>query len=343
MLTNSCYSLFFLDNFLAIPSFEELLEINDLQKLFETKFNVHAYITTESDDPEYQYTAELIYFDGGDRTNFHEKTVYDSGETTYMSSVNNGIFYANSELTMVGIEIGKQFYFDSTLDYDSTPIGKGYIENGYIVYHSYNIIEGYAEYDYSGAGYLNTLYFNKDTKLLEKYESVIYSEYYVAKCAYTVTVSYEVADAVSKFGTTAYDIINNAEDLIDVELIVGYNTPEQTSYSFKAPAESDLFIYIDEEFYSVYTDAECTNEILTLEEFAGEEKVTVYAAPYVYSEEEVRYTVTAEEWEALTEQRNYTVDVWDYEFGEFSHRYTDGVLDIDGDIILFIEDKQYVL
>lgn len=326
-----------------IPSFEELLEINDLQKIFETKSNIYAFIKSESDNPEYQYTAETVYFDNGDKTDYHEKTTYASGEITYMSSVGNGIFYSNPTLSMVGLEIGAQFYFDYTLDYDSTPIGKGYIENGYIVYHSYNIFEGYPEYDYSGSAYLNTLYFNKDTKLLEKYVSVTYGECYAEEGTFTVDVSYDVTDPMSKFGTTAYDIINNAEELIDVELIVGFNTPEETSYSLKAPADAELFIYINEEFYSVYTDAECTNEIFTLEEFAGEEKVTVYAAIYDYSEEEVRYTVTAEEWAALTEQRNYTVDAWDNEYGYYTHNYTDGVINVNGYIVLFIEDKQYLL
>lgn len=62
--------------------------------------------------------------------------------------------------------------------------------------------------------------------------------------------------------------------------------------------------------------------------------------------ETARFTVTEEEWEALTKQNNYTV-LSSFEYlGEVNttyQKYTTDVIEIDGDIILFIDDKQYRL
>ena len=59
--------------------------------------------------------------------------------------------------------------------------------------------------------------------------------------------------------------------------------------------------------------------------------------------EEVRYTVSAEEWERFAREYNYTVE--NIKPGEDSHfqRYTEDVIEIGGYIVIFVDDKQYGL
>lgn len=59
--------------------------------------------------------------------------------------------------------------------------------------------------------------------------------------------------------------------------------------------------------------------------------------------QETRYTVTAEEWAALAGELNYTVET-EYNGEEpYIQKYTKDAAEIGGDIVLFIDDKQYRL
>ena len=136
-----------------------------------------------------------------------------------------------------------------------------------------------------------TLYFNKDTKLLERYEYLLYVGDYVLTDKYVATVSYDVADIEHKLDTTAYKIIQSSDDLIELEIIRDFNTENETRYSFAAPSNAEVCAFIDGYYYEFYSDPECTNPIITLDEYAGQEKLTLYTKKY---EEPVqtRYTVT---------------------------------------------------
>lgn len=62
--------------------------------------------------------------------------------------------------------------------------------------------------------------------------------------------------------------------------------------------------------------------------------------------ENIRYTVTKEEWEALMIEDNYTFEVEvliDGEYDKYDSKYTESAIQIDDLIVVFIEDKQYSL
>lgn len=177
---------------------------------------------------------------------------------------------------------GERTYFDHTLDFDSTPIGKGYIENGQIVYHSYYIFE--ADEMMEASRYDYTLYFNKDTKLLERMDYVNYNEDHQIRNEYTSIVSYDVADIENKLDKTCYEIITSSERVINLEIIANVGTPEQTSYSFVTTTDSQVYAEFNNLTYLLYTDPACQNLVLTLDEYTGEESMTLYAKIYEYTE-----------------------------------------------------------
>lgn len=64
------------------------------------------------------------------------------------------------------------------------------------------------------------------------------------------------------------------------------------------------------------------------------------------SNNEKKYTITKEEWNALVGQCNYTVESKDNEgsiFYNYIQKYTEQAIDLNGTIVIFLEDKQYTL
>lgn len=61
---------------------------------------------------------------------------------------------------------------------------------------------------------------------------------------------------------------------------------------------------------------------------------------------EKRYTITKEEWDSLVGECNYTVESKDNDgiiFYNYIQKYTENVIDLNGSIIIFLDDKQYLL
>lgn len=322
-----------------LPTFAEIIAFNQLDNVLKTHSNayVHSVYSAEGKDT----VEDLICFKGDGKADYHQRTKNsDSEEYEYTSGVGN-VRYRVNESSSIILEIGDLFFSKiSYLEMDTAvQVGKGYIENDKIVYHAYQIVEGNDEF--TAQRYDHTFYFNKDTKLIEKLDYVGYDSEHKAFCEYRSETSYSV-DVESKLGTTAYEIMMGSEHIIELEVIEGYNTPEQRTYNLTVPYDADLTLIIDKDFYALFSDVEHTNLVMTLEDFVGEEKVTLYAVSY-NDFEEVRYTVTAEEWEALTDEYNYTFE-WIVD-GESSgqDKYTKDVIQIGESIILFVGDKQYML
>ena len=59
--------------------------------------------------------------------------------------------------------------------------------------------------------------------------------------------------------------------------------------------------------------------------------------------DETRYTITAEEWAALADQYNYTLETTYEDEEPYTQKYTKDAIEIDESIILFVDDKQYQL
>lgn len=268
----------------SVPTFEELIEINNLENVFKDHTNVYVNIESKSSLSDNSYTEEVIYVKGDTGLNYHKKSkvASDTGYA-YTSRVGNAFYYTDDEGNVSILMEGEKTYFDHTLDFDSTPIGKGYIENGQIVYHSYNIFEA-DEIMFEASRYDYTLYFNKDTKLLERMDYISYNSDHQVECEYTSTVSYDVADIENKLDKTCYEIITSSERVINLEVIANVGTPEQTSYSFVATTDSQVYAEFNNLTYLLYTDSACQNLVLTLDEYTGEKSMTLYAKIYKYTE-----------------------------------------------------------
>ncbi len=268
----------------SVPTFEELIEINNLENVFKNHNNVYVNIESKSSLPDNSYTEEVIYVKGDTGLNYHKRSkgVSDTGYA-YNSRVGNAFYYTGDEGNVSILMEGEKTYFDHTLDFDSTPIGKGYIENGQIVYHSYYIIEA-DEMILEATRNDYTLYFNKDTKLLERMDYIRYNSDHQVECEYTSTVSYDVENIEKKFDKTCYEIITGSERVINLEVIANVGTPEQTSYSFVTTTDSQVYAAFNNVTYLLYTDPACQNLVMTLDEYTGEESMTLYAKIFEYTE-----------------------------------------------------------
>lgn len=269
----------------SVPTFEELIEINNLENVFKDHTNVYVNIESKSSLSDNSYTEEVIYVKGDSELEYHKKSkgASDTGYA-YTSRVGNAFYYTNDEGNVSILMEGERTYFDHTLDFDSTPIGKGYIENGQIVYHSYYIFEGDEMLMLEASRDDYTLYFNKDTKLLERMDYISYNSDHQVECEYTSTVSYDVADIENKLDKTCYEIITSSERVINLEIITNVGTSEQTSYSFVTTTDSLVYAEFNNLTYLLYTDPACQNLVMTLDDYSGQESLTLYAKIFEYTE-----------------------------------------------------------
>jgi hypothetical protein len=261
-----------------IPTFEELLEINELENIFKTHTNAYIVFHSKSVMAPRDFTGEVIYIkdEAGFSTHKRIKGIFDDGPL-YVSDIGTAYYYLTPYAVEAALCIGSDPYYDQTLDFDSIPVGKGYMENDQIVYHSYRIAEADEMLDASRTDI--TLYFNKDTKHIERMDYVIYNAEHKAEVEYSLTVSYDVENVQDKLDTTAYDTVMGSDKLIDLEIIVNAGAPEQASYPFVAPTDALVWAEFDDEVYLLYTDAACQNEVATLDAYSGRERVTLYAKP----------------------------------------------------------------
>jgi hypothetical protein len=193
------------------------------------------------------------------------------------------------------------------------------------------------EGEFDALRYDTTYYFDKETYILEKVEYVTYDEKHVATETVVSEFTYDVilSDILE---TTLYDTVYNSEKRIDLEIVLGEGEDAKT-YSYVATTDMSLAGTIDGEIYSFYTDAECTNLVDTLAEYEGTKSMTLYAKTMVF-EDDVRYTVTEEEWNASVVQPNYTVElVGDGESRFVKH--TVDAIEASSTLIVFVDDKQY--
>lgn len=259
-----------------IPTLEELIEINDLENVFKDHTNVYINIESRSSMKEYSYTEEVIYLKGDAGPSYHKRS-QGATDTSYKytSLVGNAFYYTDAKQTVSILSEGEDAFFDYTLDFRSTPVGKGYIDNGQIVYHSYCIYEADEMFEASRQDF--TLYFNKDTKLIERMDYVNYTSDHQIETEYFSTISYSVENIENKFDKTAYDNIMNSENRINLEIVANYGTPEQTSYSFVSTTDSQVYASFNNFTYLLYSDPACQNLVEVPDAYSGEESVTLYA------------------------------------------------------------------
>lgn len=259
-----------------IPRLEELIEINDLDKVFEKHSNLYVNVNVKYADTDENYTQDVIYIKDENGLCYHKRRrSAPDDEYTYTSFVGTTIYDTYKDRNTAIVNVDSSGYFDYTVDFESTSVGKGYIENDQIVYHSYYIYEEDEMFDAGREDY--TLYFNKDTKLLERKDYVAYTDDHTIDYEYSSTITYDVEKVEEKFETNAYETIMSRDDLIDIEIIANVGTPDQKSYSLIAPANASVWAYLEQVAYFFYSDPECTKEVDTLNAYAGEKSLTLYA------------------------------------------------------------------
>jgi hypothetical protein len=181
----------------------------------------------------------------------------------------------------------------------------------------------------------------KTREIISVFSSYTFADGTVSDSVIEMSYDVEMPEVLKEF----LEHVNSTEDLRNVTIVINPGTDKEEIKSIQAPKgmvigfEFDIVTGYEIEFY---TDAACTE---AYDPYAGTDSdLTVYVK-WVESvpEDEIRYTVTAEEWEALVNEKNYT---WErFESGEIYtiQKYTEYAMDIDGAVYLYIEDKIYQL
>lgn len=264
-----------------LPTFEELSIINSFDELFKAHTNVYVKTTCVSTGERQTIVQDAVYVKGEGKIDYfvREKLESEADYSEYVARSGQEWYYLSSqnELTAV-LEVGEDLIFDYSVPefFDATPIGNTYIHNGQIVHHAYDIEP--ATEDYNAIRYDYTYYFNADTKYLEKIVQLYYDHQHELLATYTSEFCYSI-NINDLFGATLKDVVYNSDNRIDVEIIVGYNTDSQKSYSLVATTDSTLYAVIDNHTYVMYEDPEYHNMVMTLEGLSDEESVTLYAYP----------------------------------------------------------------
>ena len=258
-----------------------------------------------------------------------------------------GIYSLNIMLTLDGI-IDMKEYFDAT---GETPFIEFCViknENATFVEQDGLLIVTYT-YDQE-----DLAAFGDDIVSLVETYTVDLSTFEIISA--TVFYTYDDGTTLDGFITIARDVeaparveeflkFENATDLRTVTIVSNPGTEDEKIETVQAPKglTVDIYSYWNiEEILTLYTDAACTQIFESDTDFDAD--ITVYAKWEEYiPEDEIRYTVTQEEWDAAVVENNFTIER--IEDGETItvQKNTDYALDIDGSIFIFIDDKTYEL
>ena len=100
-------------------------------------------------------------------------------------------------------------------------------------------------------------------------------------------------------------------------------------YNLVATTDSTLYAAVlNDVTYLTYSDPECQNPVTDLSVYEGLKSVTLYATELVF-DDEVRYTVTEEEWNAWTTHKNYTIEQYYGNIDHFIIKYTDNAIEFE--------------
>ena len=329
-----------------LPTFDQLIAINNYNEVLKTHKNIHIHNVCTYADSSVSTVEDAILMLGNDKIEYHMLAVDAETNEVIQEASRIGdawYYYDIDEGTNAILEVGISFVCEVSLpDFfdECKPMGNAYVDGDYIVHHAYSIFNEYDDID--AVRYDYTYYFNKETYLLEKVNTVRYNNNHNIVENNLSVFKYDV-NASDVFESTIYDRMHSAENRIDIEIVVDYNTDAEKKYNLVATTNSTLFAAVlNDVTYWTYSDPECQNSVTDLSVYEGLKSVTLYATELVF-DDEVRYTVTEEEWNYWTTCKNYTIEQY---YGDIHliHKYTEEALMLhDGDIILFIGDKQYSL
>ena len=263
----------------TVPTFEELIALNRYGEIFKLHETMYFKTVYDDTDPAKSFIEEGVLMRGEGKVDYHMKNTMtiDGVISQDLSRVDNEwYYYSTSEPLYTVLELGESFLFDYTLPeiFVGTTIGKAYVDGDQIVQHAFTITAATEDSPASRTDY--TYYFNKETKLVEKVTETIYDEKHAVRATSVTVLDYDVKVS-DVFDTTARDTVYGSEDRIDLEIVVGYGTEEQKSYSFVSTTDALLFVAVNSETYLIYADPEFQNRVVTLEDFVGEKTLTLYA------------------------------------------------------------------
>ena len=157
----------------------------------------------------------------------------------------------------------------------------------------------------------------------------------------TITRDVEEPESMKPF----LEFVQETVEMRTVTIVSNPGTENEKTETVQVPKGLQIAFGSDwdvEETLTLYADAACTQLFEETEGF--DQDVTVYVKwEEAIPEDEIRYTVTQEEWDAAVAETNFTLER--IEDGETLtvQKYTDYALDIDGSIFMFIGDRIYDL
>ena len=329
-----------------LPTFEQLIAINNYDEIFKSHKNIYISNICNNADPSQSTIEKAILMPGDGKVEYHMVAINTETNAVVQNVSrigNTWCYYDCDEGTFAVLEVGSSIVCEISIPNffdECKPMGKAYIDGDYVVHHAYSIFNEYE--DIEARRYDYTYYFNKETYLLEKVEAVRYDNNHFVLESNVAVFKYDVNDS-DVFEGRIYDEMINAENRIDIEIIVDYNTANEKKYSLVATTDTILYAAtINDVTYLTYSDSECQNPVTDLSVYEGVKSLTLYATEFIF-EDDVRYTVTEEEWDAWTTYKNYTIEQY-YGDSSTTNKYTEDALQFEnGNIILFIGDKQYSL
>ena len=339
------------------PTPEDPTEIT-LQEIYEVGKN---YIALLGDHENLFITYE--YNGSGIRQDFYSKEYYHTFTSSeyygwgedYETFITKNAEYYYSEgaysfdimLALDGI-INAQKHFDEAgktpfMEFDATKEENATIvqQDGLLIVTYTNDQEDLAEFGDNIVSLVET--YTLDATALEIISVTVlytYDDGSTLDGCITIARDVEAPDRVEEFLK-----FENETDLRTVTVVSNPGTEDEKTDTVQAPKGLmvDIYSHWDiEETLTLYTDAACTQIFEGDTDFDAD--ITVYTKWEEYiPEDEIRYTVTQEEWDAAVAETNFTLERIEDGESLTVQKYTDYALDIDGSIFIFIGDKTYDL
>lgn len=269
-----------------LPTFEELVALNSYENILKEHSTLYVRNTCTATNAEESYIEDAIFFQGEGKIDYHMKHTNTARGTIVedLSRVGNWWYYYNVEDAPYAVlELGETYVLDYTVPdmFDCQPVGEAFVEGDSIAHKASVVYEGEEESSSRRRDYV--YYFDKETKLIKRASATLYNAEGAVLATYIIDYACDVK-VEDVFDFTLLDAFGGSPKRIDLEIVVGYNTEDQKTYSFVAISNAILYAVIDSETYMLYTDTEFQNEVTTLEAYDGTRSMTLYAKALEFDE-----------------------------------------------------------
>ena len=241
----------------------------------------------------------------------------------------DGIVETSGLLTLMGTSA----FISSAVLNDETTIVE---ENGFIIVSCTADLEDIVLMEGGVVSCVETYTLDAKTREMVSIKTVYtYEDGTTEEGVVTITRDVEDPEGMKPFLAFAQE----TEDMRTVTIVSNPGAENEKAESFQVPKGLQVALGNDwgvEETFSAYEDAACTQPFE--EEWDVNADITIYV-----KWDEIRYTVTLEEWNAIVGESNYTIERIENGETVTVQKYTDYAIDIDGATFLFIDDATYEL